>query len=191
MVLEAECARAMGVLGSGEVGRLRRCLEGFGLPVSLHDKRIKESPGAREMGVAGLLDVMKLDKKNSGDEKRIVLLKKIGETLEMKASVVRDEIIRKVLADAVKVIPAADSVTAPKAVRMTTPGSKSISNRALVLASLGKGPCRLKNLLHSDDTQVMMGALLELQVRFNSFPPLLHVLHFRQFLPTFIRFLST
>jgi pentafunctional AROM polypeptide len=47
---------------------------------------------------------------------------------------------------------------------MATPGSKSISNRALVLAALGSGTCRLKNLLHSDDTQVMMAALFELQV---------------------------
>jgi pentafunctional AROM polypeptide len=47
---------------------------------------------------------------------------------------------------------------------MATPGSKSISNRALLLAALGAGTCRLKNLLHSDDTQVMMNALIELQV---------------------------
>ena len=47
---------------------------------------------------------------------------------------------------------------------MATPGSKSISNRAPLLAALGKGTCRLRNLLHSDDTQVMMNALGELKV---------------------------
>ena len=50
-------------------------------------------------------------------------------------------------------------------VKMTTPGSKtrSISNRALVLAALGKGTCQLI-LLHSDDVQVMMTALNVLKV---------------------------
>jgi len=47
---------------------------------------------------------------------------------------------------------------------MSTPSSKSISNRALVPAALGKGTCRLDNLLHFDDTQVMMSALKELKV---------------------------
>jgi len=47
---------------------------------------------------------------------------------------------------------------------MSTPGSKSISNRAVVLVALGKGTCSLDNLLHFDDTQVMMSALKELKV---------------------------
>ena len=37
---------------------------------------------------------------------------------------------------------------------MRAPGSKSVSNRALLLAALGGGVCRIKGLLHSDDTQV-------------------------------------
>jgi len=47
---------------------------------------------------------------------------------------------------------------------MSTLGSKSISNHALVLAALGKGTCRLTDLLHSNDTQVMISALKELKV---------------------------
>lgn len=41
------------------------------------------------------------------------------------------------------------------------PGSKSVSNRALVLAALGaaKGPCELTGLLHSEDTEVMVDSL--------------------------------
>ena len=35
------------------------------------------------------------------------------------------------------------------------PGSKSISNRALLLAALSSGTTTLKNLLDADDTQVM------------------------------------
>ncbi len=39
------------------------------------------------------------------------------------------------------------------------PGSKSISNRALLLAALARGTTRLTGLLDSDDTRVMRGAL--------------------------------
>lgn len=42
------------------------------------------------------------------------------------------------------------------------PGSKSISNRALLLASLSSGTTTLKNLLDADDTQVMRNALRQL-----------------------------
>lgn len=42
------------------------------------------------------------------------------------------------------------------------PGSKSISNRALLLAALSSGTTTLKNLLDADDTQVMRSALRQL-----------------------------
>jgi 3-phosphoshikimate 1-carboxyvinyltransferase len=42
------------------------------------------------------------------------------------------------------------------------PGSKSISNRALLLAALSIGTTTLKNLLDADDTQVMRNALRQL-----------------------------
>lgn len=45
------------------------------------------------------------------------------------------------------------------------PGSKSISNRALLLASLAGGVTRLDGLLDSDDTRVMIAALKQLGVR--------------------------
>lgn len=44
------------------------------------------------------------------------------------------------------------------------PGSKSISNRVLLLAALSRGDTRVKNLLDSDDTRVMLGALERLGV---------------------------
>lgn len=46
------------------------------------------------------------------------------------------------------------------------PGSKSISNRALLLASLAKGKTRLTNLLYSDDISYMLQALQELGVNY-------------------------
>ena len=162
MILEAEVARQLGHLGQVGVGRLTRCLKSYNLPVSLSDPRITSLPASRLLNVGRLLDIMRIDKKNSGPEKKIVLLATIGKTVEQKASVVRDPVIGKTLAEAAKVVP---GVPTKSPVRMATPGSKSISNRALVLAALGSGTCRLRNLLHSDDTQVMMTALHELKVR--------------------------
>jgi 3-phosphoshikimate 1-carboxyvinyltransferase len=45
------------------------------------------------------------------------------------------------------------------------PGSKSISNRVLLLSALASGSTRLKGLLDADDTQVMRAALKTLGVR--------------------------
>ena len=163
MVLEAELARQMGILSQVGVGRLARCLKAYNLPVSLSDPRIAGLPVARMLSVEHLLDIMRIDKKNSGNEKKIVILSRIGATYEKKATGVPDDAIAKTLSDAVRVVA---GVPSKNPVRMATPGSKSISNRALVLAALGNGTCKLRNLLHSDDTQVMMTALIELKVIF-------------------------
>lgn len=48
------------------------------------------------------------------------------------------------------------------AVRM--PGSKSISNRVLLLAALARGETHLRRLLEADDTRVMLDALTQLGV---------------------------
>ncbi|KAF8528456.1 aromatic amino acid family biosynthesis-like protein [Hysterangium stoloniferum] len=157
-ILEAEISRQLGHLSQVAVGRLLRVLKAYNLPVSVKDPRITAVPASRSLSVDRLLDVMKIDKKNSGLTKKIVLLARIGKTVEERASAVADDIIRRTLSEAVRVIPGV-----PKDVKMTTPGSKSISNRALVLAALGEGTCKLKNLLHSDDTQVMMAALSDLK----------------------------
>ncbi|KAF9451572.1 Shikimate dehydrogenase [Macrolepiota fuliginosa MF-IS2] len=160
MILEGELSRQMGILSQVGVGRLSRCLKGYNLPISLSDPRIASLPAARLLTVDRLLDIMRIDKKNSGNEKKIVILSRIGATYEQKATVVKDALISKTLSEAAKVIP---GTPLHHPVVMSTPGSKSISNRALVLAALGKGTCRLRNLLHSDDTQVMMAALKELK----------------------------
>jgi len=49
--------------------------------------------------------------------------------------------------------------------QITLPGSKSISNRVLLLAALAKGTTTLKQLLDADDTQVMRKALRQLGVK--------------------------
>jgi 3-phosphoshikimate 1-carboxyvinyltransferase len=48
---------------------------------------------------------------------------------------------------------------------VTIPGSKSISNRALLLAAMARGETRVHNLLDSDDTRYMRQALRQLGVR--------------------------
>ncbi|KAF8836479.1 aromatic amino acid family biosynthesis-like protein [Paxillus ammoniavirescens] len=212
MVLEAEVARGRGKetgLGQVGVGRLRRCIESYGLPTSLthplvlraQAQALAASPPAPLMTIAGLLDRMSIDKKNTGSKlKKIVLLSRIGKTHELRATGVPDEEIIKVLAEGVTVLsgipggyikpslpkplrelpgaaekgplhpqliyppasldaPAVSTANGTAHITLATPGSKSISNRALVLAALSNGTVKLKNLLHSDDTQVMMAAL--------------------------------
>ncbi|CAJ2510675.1 Uu.00g063000.m01.CDS01 [Anthostomella pinea] len=159
MVKEAELARYLGVLRPGAVARLVKCIASYELPTSLQDKRIVKLTAGKPCPVDVLLDKMAVDKKNDGRKKKIVLLSAIGQTHEPKATVVDDSAIRVVLSPAIRVNP---GVPEGLHVHVTPPGSKSISNRALVLATLGQGTCRVKNLLHSDDTEYMLSAITQL-----------------------------
>lgn len=160
MVKEAELARYLGVLKSGAVARLIKCLSSYGLPTSLEDRRIRKLSAGKHCRVDRVLSIMGIDKKNDGQKKKIVLLSAIGRTHEPKASFVADRDIKIVLSPSICVFP---GVSHSLNVSCTPPGSKSISNRALVLAALGSGTCRIKNLLHSDDTEVMLTALAKLE----------------------------
>ncbi|KAI9809469.1 MAG: 3-dehydroquinate dehydratase (3-dehydroquinase) [Pycnora praestabilis] len=159
MVKEAELARYLGVLKPGAVARLVKCLTSYGLPTSLEDRRIRKLSGGKHCPVDQLISIMAVDKKNDGQKKKIVLLSAIGRTWEQKASIVADRDIRIVLSPNIVVAP-----KVPKSLQVscTPPGSKSVSNRALVLAALGSGSCRIRNLLHSDDTEVMLTAIAKL-----------------------------
>ncbi len=159
MVKEAELARFLGVLRPGAVARLVKCIASYDLPTSLHDKRVVKLTAGKTCPVDVLLEKMAVDKKNEGRKKKIVLLSAIGQTYEPKASVVDDNVIRIVLSPAIRVTPGMPPVLN---VKVTPPGSKSISNRALILAALGQGTCRVKNLLHSDDTEYMLTAIAQL-----------------------------
>ncbi|MEA1954617.1 MAG: 3-phosphoshikimate 1-carboxyvinyltransferase [Campylobacterota bacterium] len=46
------------------------------------------------------------------------------------------------------------------------PGSKSLSNRALLLAALAEGRTKISNLLESDDTRHMLNALKQLGIKY-------------------------
>ncbi|KAK5940084.1 3-dehydroquinate dehydratase (3-dehydroquinase) [Knufia obscura] len=159
MIKEAELARYLGVLNGTAVGRLQKCLTAYGLPTRMDDEQVRKLTGGKRCTVDGLLKKMGVDKKNEGAKKKIVLLSAIGRTHEQKASIVADKEIRVVLSPSVEVIP---GVPAGLKITCTPPGSKSISNRALVLAALGSGTCKIRNLLTSADTEVMLAALTRL-----------------------------
>jgi len=53
-------------------------------------------------------------------------------------------------------------VSRPFTATLTPPGSKSLTNRAMVLAALARGRCTLRNVLFADDTEVMIDCLQRL-----------------------------
>jgi len=55
-----------------------------------------------------------------------------------------------------------EPITRPFAVNLAPPGSKSLTNRALVLAALADGTSALSNVLFADDTLVMLECLARL-----------------------------
>lgn len=57
--------------------------------------------------------------------------------------------------------------SAPFDLTLAPPGSKSLTNRALVLGALATGPCTLGNVLFADDTQVMIQCLSQLGFELN------------------------
>lgn len=58
-------------------------------------------------------------------------------------------------------------LTKPVRAELTVPGSKSITNRALILAALAEGETTLEGALWSEDTQVMVECLQELGFMIN------------------------
>jgi pentafunctional AROM polypeptide len=162
MVLEAQVARYLGHLEQAHVSRLDRCIKAFELPTSLDEKRVSSLHSANKLSVDLLMEKLSVDKKNVGTTKKMVLLSRIGATVELKASSVPDNAILHVLSPE-KLIRPVTSLISKKEYSLDVPGSKSISNRALILAALGRGTCRIKGLLHSDDTQHMINSLQTLQ----------------------------
>lgn len=160
MIQEAELARYLGVLSPVAVARLLKCLSAYGLPVSVHEKAFlaKIGPKVHDLELEILLKKMAIDKKNDGSKIRCVLLESIGRCYQLKAHQVSKQDLGFVLTDEVLVHPF-DPECTPTTNVVIPPGSKSISNRALVLAALGSGKVAIHNLLHSDDTKHMLDAV--------------------------------
>src|SRR5450432_2378165 len=66
--------------------------------------------------------------------------------------------LKMALPDLIEIVPLA----APVRAEITVPGSKSITNRALILAALADGEVTLTGALWSEDTQIVVGCLKEL-----------------------------
>src|SRR5580693_4581636 len=64
----------------------------------------------------------------------------------------------------------APTSSGPVTARVTVPGSKSATNRALVLAALADGPSVLRRPLRSRDSALMAGALKSLGVAIADLP---------------------
>jgi 3-phosphoshikimate 1-carboxyvinyltransferase len=67
------------------------------------------------------------------------------------------------LPDLIEIVP----LTHPVRAEITVPGSKSITNRALILAALAEGEVTLKGALWSEDTQIMVAGLQQLGFQVN------------------------
>ena len=59
----------------------------------------------------------------------------------------------------------------PFSVSLCPPGSKSLTNRAVLLAALSEGTCELSGLLCADDTDRMRQALIALGIRWEAISP--------------------
>jgi len=70
------------------------------------------------------------------------------------------------LPDLIEIVP----LDSPVRAEVTVPGSKSITNRALILAALSDGERILRGALWSEDTQEMVGALQKLGFQINVKP---------------------
>src|SRR5947209_13573706 len=70
------------------------------------------------------------------------------------------------LPDLIEIVP----LDKPVLAEITVPGSKSITNRALILAALAEGETTLQGALWSEDTQVMVECLQELGFMVNVEP---------------------
>lgn len=54
-----------------------------------------------------------------------------------------------------------------KNIQIDVPGSKSITNRALLLAALSNGKCKLNGVLFSDDSRAFLDCLIKLGFEVN------------------------
>jgi 3-dehydroquinate dehydratase type I len=93
---EIDLSISLGYCSPDVLIRLKKCLELYNLPVEF-DQDTKE-----KLLLNDVMNTMKVDKKNKGAQKRIVLLSAIGKTLEQKASDVPDSALESVLAKYIK-----------------------------------------------------------------------------------------
>ncbi len=157
MVLECKLALKMNHLkNSSFIGRLIRCLQSYHLPVVIPKKKKTETDQSfLNITPQDLIDKMLIDKKNASGNIRCVIIKDLGdvfeypvvvdqgEPLSLSLSLLSTTGINRLNKDTLKqVLLPTVSVEPPQAGisgHIMVPGSKSISNRVLTMAALGKG----------------------------------------------------
>jgi len=145
MVYEAVLARDLGQLAPSVVGRISRALKAYGLPTHCPDTYLR---------VPELMAKMSTDKKDISGMLRCSILQDIGICSEQPQPV-EAATIELLLSPRLTVLPQPAALSGT----LHVPGSKSISNRVLLMAAMGAGRCAINGLLLSDDTQVMITAL--------------------------------
>lgn len=91
MIMEARLACTLGHCTIEPVDKLIDCLKLYDLPTAL------DIETRNKLKLDRVMNIMKIDKKNKGAQKRIVLLSEIGNTVEKKASDVPNREIENVL----------------------------------------------------------------------------------------------
>lgn len=154
MIEEAILARQLDLISDAVIRRLDNCLKLYQLPTV--------TPTQFDLPIQGLLAKMAVDKKNKGGKKQIVMLTEIGAVkANPYTTAIEDEQLIQLFHPAATII----SGTVCNG-SISVPGSKSLSNRILLMVALGRGKCRIRGLLHSQDTQVMLDSLRELGVQY-------------------------
>ena len=146
MVAESRICQLLHLCDSQSVDRLEKLLLQAKLPVFIPYNSLSI-----------LKQRLFLDKKNESGKINFVVLKSIGSPLVSKEGKFTHTIPFEIIESYVS-----SQVTAP--ISIIAPSSKSISNRALLLAALGSCVCKIYDLLDSEDTRVMISALLQLGV---------------------------
>ena len=160
MVYELMCLRAIGHLdNAGDIPALISMLGKFNLPTEVPPTLITPSNEGR------VRQLLMMDKKANlvatGDTVLIpiVAVKTIGEAIGPTRTVgVPMNTVMRVLSPFVSVMPPLKPVCGS----VCLPGSKSVANRALLLAVIAARPCRLTNVPASVDVQLMFTALQQL-----------------------------
>jgi 3-phosphoshikimate 1-carboxyvinyltransferase/3-dehydroquinate synthase len=107
-----------------------------------------------------LLQALQHDKKRKAGQIRFVLIDKIGHALPFDGAYCR----------AVTLDELEPTLNWMENHPIRIPGSKSYTNRALILAALTKGPVHLKAPLYSDDTEAMIDCLRSLGLKVETKP---------------------
>jgi pentafunctional AROM polypeptide len=156
MILESELSRNKHFLLNSDsvISRLTNLLKSFHLPITIPSY----------LSFKDIIQKMSIDKKNRNGKKHIVILTNIGsvKTSPRYTTPIDDEDLINLLDTNISLTQTINSNTIP----IDVPGSKSISNRVLLLSALGIGECRIHGLLYSIDTQTMLICLRQLGVNY-------------------------